>query len=66
MEKIKKMERIIVKKPKKEVKDDCINVVSTHGRDKELVKVLKRVDNNSDKINFRYTKKRPHLYKTVL
>ena len=57
MEKIWKMQRIIVKKPKKEVTDDCINVVSTHGRDKELVKVLKRVENNSDKINFRYTKK---------
>ena len=61
------MERIVTKKPKEKVTDESVNVVSSHGRDKELVKVLKRVENNSEKISFRYTKKTaPSLQNTLV
>ena len=62
--KIKRMERIVTKK---KATNESVNVISSHGWDKELVKVLKRVENNSEKISFRYTKKTaPSLQNTLV
>ena len=66
-EKIKKMERSVEKKPKREVVDDRINVITTHGRDSKLVKVLDRIEKSSENISFRYTKKTaPSLHNTLV
>ena len=63
-----KMERNLEKKPKNDdVDDDRVLVVSTHGRDEELIKTLKSIEKRSDNISFRYAKKTaPSLRNTLV
>ena len=57
-DKVKKMERVLAKKEKKEEQDDnSVMVVSTYGRDSKLVKTLTQIEKQSKSIKFRYAKK---------
>ena len=66
-DKVKAMKRTLMKKPKlEEPTDESILVVSTFGTDKKLVKVLKRIENTSNNITFRYAKKTASSLKNTL
>ena len=55
---VKKMERILTKQPEKVTSEDVsVKVVTTHGRDKKLIKTLEHIEKHSESISFSYIKK---------
>ena len=64
--KVKEKERVLTKVVKEDVKDDRIMVISTHGRDQKLIKVLKRVESKCDGVKFHYVKKTAPSLRNVL
>ena len=56
--KVKKMERVLTKKQKKDEQDNNeVMVVSTFGRDNKLIRTLQQIEKQSESIKFKYTKK---------
>ena len=66
-DKVLKMPRVLTKKPVKDKEDDgSVMVISTHGRDRKLVKTLEEIERKSDNINFRYVKKTAPSLRNIL
>ena len=58
LNKVNAQERSLAKKEKNaEDPDNCIRVISTHGRDDRLVNILKSAEKISKKISFKYVKR---------
>ena len=56
-DKVKSLPRKLSKAETSPSQDDRIMVISTHGRDTPLTKVLHKIEQKSDKLKFRYVKK---------
>ena len=62
IDKVSTKERSLVKKHRTaNDSDNTVRVISTYGRDEELVNILQSADKLNDKVNFSYVKSALHV-----
>ena len=57
MKKVMSMRRSLEKKVKDEEESDKVMVISTYGRDKQLVNTINNLKNNCESLKFQFVKK---------